>query len=184
MAQTPRLKSKYEKEIKAALKSELGIENVMAIPRLTKIVINSGLGEAKNDKNIIDDMVRDMTLIAGQKPVVTMTKKAVSNFKIRENMPIGVKVTLRGDMMWYFIDRLISIVLPRIKDFRGLPNRAFDGRGNYAVGVREHTTFPEVDPTKVVKIQGLQVIICTSAGNDASARLLLEKLGIPFQKKK
>jgi len=166
------------------LREELKIKNIMAVPTLEKIVLNSGLGEAKVDKTIIDDMVRDMAMIAGQKPVITMTKKAISNFKIRENMPIGVKVTLRGDMMWHFIDRLISIVLPRIKDFRGIPLKAFDGRGNYAVGIKEHTVFPEVDPTKVTKLRGLQVIICTTARNDEAALLLLQKLGMPFQKKK
>ena len=178
-----RLKTKYN-EIKKEIQDELKISNVMAIPKLTKIVLNSGLGEAKNDKDIIDEMLRDMTMIAGQKPVVTYTKKAISNFKIRENMPIGVKVTLRGNMMWYFLDRLISIVLPRIKDFRGVPLKAFDGRGNYAIGIKEHTVFPEVDPTKVTKIRGLQIIICTNAGNDDNARLLLTKLGMPFQKKR
>lgn len=178
-----RLKTKYN-EIKKDLQEELKISNVMAMPKLTKIVLNSGLGEAKNDKDIIDEMLRDMTMIAGQKPVVTYTKKAISNFKIRENMPIGVKVTLRGNMMWYFLDRLISIVLPRIKDFRGIPLKAFDGRGNYAIGIKEHTVFPEVDPTKVTKIRGLQIIICTNAGNDDNARLLLTKLGMPFQKKR
>lgn len=178
-----RLKIKYL-EIAKELQKELDIKNVMALPRLTKIVINSGLGEAKLNKDIIDEMVRDVAMIAGQKPVVTMTRKAISNFKIRENMPIGVKVTLRGDMMWYFLDRLISIVLPRIKDFRGVPVKSFDGRGNYAVGIKEHTVFPEVDATKVSKLRGLQVIICTNTGNDDQARLLLEKLGMPFQKKR
>ncbi len=178
-----RLKTKYN-EIKKELQDELKIANVMAVPKLTKIVLNSGLGEAKNDKDIIDDMLRDMTMIAGQKPVITYTKKAISNFKIRENMPIGVKVTLRGNMMWYFLDRLISIVLPRIKDFRGVPLKAFDGRGNYSIGIKEHTVFPEVDPTKVSKIRGLQAIICTNAGNDEGAKLLLTKLGMPFQKKR
>lgn len=178
-----RLKIKYL-EIAKELQKELNVKNVMALPKLTKIVINSGLGEAKLNKDIIDEMVRDVAMIAGQKPVVTMTRKAISNFKIRENMPIGVKVTLRGDMMWYFLDRLISIVLPRIKDFRGVPVKSFDGRGNYAVGIKEHTVFPEVDATKVSKLRGLQVIICTNTGNDDQARLLLEKLGMPFQKKR
>jgi large subunit ribosomal protein L5 len=178
-----RLKIKYL-EIAKELQKELDVKNVMALPKLTKIVINSGLGEAKLNKDIIDEMVRDVAMIAGQKPVVTMTRKAISNFKIRENMPIGVKVTLRGDMMWYFLDRLISIVLPRIKDFRGVPVKSFDGRGNYAVGIKEHTVFPEVDATKVSKLRGLQVIICTNTGNDDQARLLLEKLGMPFQKKR
>jgi large subunit ribosomal protein L5 len=184
MKSLPRLKEKYQKVISQELQKELKIANKMAIPNLTKIVINSGLGEAKNDKNIIDEMLRDVTQLAGQKPVVTMTKKAISNFKIREKMPIGVMVTLRGDMMWYFFDRLVAIVLPRMKDFRGIPSRSFDGRGNYALGIKEHTVFPEVDPTKVAKLRGLQVIICTNAGNDDSAFLLLQKLGMPFQKKK
>lgn len=178
-----RLKIKYL-EIAKELQKELNVKNVMALPKLTKIVINSGLGEAKMNKDIIDEMVRDVAMLAGQKPVVTMTKKAVSNFKIKENMPIGVKVTLRGDMMWYFLDRLISIVLPRIKDFRGVSVKSFDGRGNYAIGIKEHTVFPEVDATKVSKLRGLQVIICTNTGNDDQARLLLEKLGMPFQKKR
>ena len=184
MKSVPRLKEKYYKTFKSELQKELNIKNVMAVPNLEKIVINSGLGEAKLDKSIIDDMVRDVAMLAGQRPVVTMTKKAISNFKIRENMPIGVKVTLRGDMMWHFIDRLISIVLPRIKDFRGISAKAFDGRGNYAVGIREHTVFPEVDPTKVLKLRGLQVIINTTSKNDEGAYLLLQKLGMPFQKKK
>ena len=184
MKSVPRLKEKYNKIIKKELQTELNVKNVMAIPNLEKIVINSGLGEAKIDKTIIDDMVRDVAMLAGQRPVVTMTKKAISNFKIRENMPIGVKVTLRGDMMWQFIDRFISIVLPRIKDFRGISAKAFDGRGNYAIGIREHTVFPEVDPTKVTKLRGLQVIINTTSSNDEGAFLLLQKLGMPFQKKK
>jgi large subunit ribosomal protein L5 len=184
MKQLPRLQEKYIKEIRQQLKDELKLDNIMSVPTLSKIVINSGLGEAKFDKSIIDEMVRDMTMIAGQAPVVTKSKKAVSNFKIRENMPIGAMVTLRGDMMWYFIDRLISIVLPRIKDFRGISAKAFDGRGNYSLGMREHTVFPEVDATKVTKIRGLQVVINTTATNDNDGYLLLEKLGMPFQKKK
>ena len=184
MANQPRLKTKYNETIKEELRKELDIKNVMAIPRLTKIVVNSGLGEAKSEKGIIEEMVRDIMALSGQKPVVTLSKKAVSNFKIIKNMPIGVKVTLRGNMMWYFIDRLIAIVIPRIKDFRGLPVRAFDGRGNYAIGLKEHTVFPEVDPTKVSKIRGLQVIICTNTNNDEQSKLLLDKLGVPFQKKR
>ena len=184
MANSPRLKSKYLQEIKPALKKEFKIANVMAVPNLTKIVINSGLGEAKEDKNIIEEMARDLAMLTGQKPVVTKSKKAISNFKLKENIPIGLKVTLRGNMMWYFIDRLISIVLPRIKDFRGIPRKSFDGKGNYALGISEHTVFPEVDATKVSKLRGLQVIICTTAGKDELAEALLEKLGMPFQKKK
>lgn len=184
MSNLPRLKIKYNETIKTELVNELGVKNVMAIPKLTKIVVNSGLGDAKSEKGVIEEMARDFALLTGQKAVVTLTKKAISNFKIKENMPIGLKVTLRGNMMWYFIDRLISIVIPRIKDFRGLPTRAFDGRGNYAIGIKEHTVFPEVDPTKVTKLRGLQVIICTNTGNDDQAKLLLTKLGVPFQKKR
>jgi large subunit ribosomal protein L5 len=184
MSTEPRLKTKYFKKIKSELQKELSIKNVMAIPTITKIVINSGLGEAKNDKAIIDDMIRDMAMLAGQKPVATMSKVAISNFKLRENIPIGAMVTLRGNMMWHFLDRLISIVLPRIKDFRGIPYKSFDGRGNYSLGIKEHTVFPEVDPTKVSKLRGLQVVICTSARNDDQAFLLLQKLGMPFMKKK
>jgi large subunit ribosomal protein L5 len=184
MAETPRLKKKYLEIIKPELQKELGIKNVMAIPTVTKIVINSGLGEGKDDKTIIEDMVRDMTQLAAQKPVVVKSTKAISNFKLVVGKPIGVKVTLRANMMWYFLDRLISIVLPRIKDFRGIPAKAFDRRGNYAIGISEHTVFPEVDATKVTKLRGLQVIICTNAGSDENAFLLLTKLGMPFQKKK
>jgi large subunit ribosomal protein L5 len=178
-----RLQEKYEKVIRAELQKEFGIKNMMAVPTVTKIVINSGLGAAKDDTGIIEEMARDIAMITGQRPIVTKTKKAISNFKIRENMDIGVKVTLRRNMMWYFLDRLISISLPRIKDFRGISVKAFDKRGNYALGISEHTVFPEVDPTKVSKLRGLQVIICTSAGNDEQAFKLLEKLGMPFQKK-
>lgn len=178
----PRLREKYEKEIKSELQKELNLDNVMEIPVITKIVINSGLGMAKDDSKIIEDMLEDIGMIAGQKPVVTKTKKAISNFKIKVGQDIGIKVTLRRQMMWYFMDRLISIVLPRIKDFRGIPVKAFDGNGNYALGIKEHTVFPEVDSTKVSKLNGLQVVICTSAKNDEQAMALLRKLGMPFQK--
>lgn len=178
----PRLKEKYDKEIQKELMKELKIDNIMAVPRLTKIVVNSGLGEAKDDSGVIEEMVRDIALITGQKPVVTKTKKAISNFKIRENQDIGVKVTLRSDMMWNFLDRLIALALPRIKDFRGVPTKSFDRNGNYALGIKEHTVFPEVDATKVSKLRGLQITICTSAQEDEQAFKLLEKLGVPFQK--
>lgn len=177
-----RLQIKYTKEIMPELKKELGIKNSMAIPTVTKIVVNSGLGEAKTDNTAIEEMVRDIALITGQKPVVTRTKKAISNFKIRKGMDIGVKVTLRRDMMWYFLDRIISIALPRVKDFRGIPTKSFDGAGNYTLGLKEHTIFPEVDATKVSKLRGLQVIICTNAKTDEEARKLLTLLGMPFQK--
>jgi large subunit ribosomal protein L5 len=178
-----RLQVKYEKEVRAELQKELGIKNIMAVPNVTKIIVNSGLGAAKDDSGIIEEMSRDIALITGQKPVVTKAKKAISNFKLKEGIEIGMKVTMRRNMMWYFLDRLISISLPRIKDFRGVPAKAFDRRGNYALGISEHTIFPEVDPTKVSKLRGLQIIICTSAGNDEDAFKLLEKLGMPFQKK-
>jgi len=164
------------------LKDELGIKNIMAIPTVTKIVVNSGLGEAKTDNTAIEEMVRDMALITGQQPIVTKTKKAISNFKIRQGMDIGVKVTLRKEMMWHFLDRLISLSLPRVKDFRGIPANAFDGNGNYALGIKEQTVFPEVDATKVSKLRGLQVIICTNAKDDAQAKRLLTLLGMPFVK--
>ncbi len=178
----PRLKIKYEKEVLPELQKTLGIKNKMAVPNLTKIIINSGLGEAKTDNTAIEEMVRDIALISGQKPMITKSKKAISNFKIRKGMDIGVKVTLRKDMMWYFLDRLVSVALPRVKDFRGVPVNAFDGQGNYALGLKEHTIFPEVDATKVSKIRGLQVIICTSADNNEQAKSLLSLLGMPFQK--
>lgn len=178
----PRLKIKYEKEVLPELQKTLGIKNKMAVPNLTKIIINSGLGEAKTDNTAIEEMVRDIALISGQKPMITKSKKAISNFKIRKGMDIGVKVTLRKDMMWYFLDRLVSVALPRVKDFRGVPVNAFDGQGNYALGLKEHTIFPEVDGTKVSKLRGLQVIICTSADNNEQAKSLLSLLGMPFQK--
>jgi len=177
-----RLQIKYEKEIMPELKKELGIKNSMAIPTVTKIVVNSGLGEAKTDNTAIEEMVRDIAVITGQRPIVTKTKKAISNFKIRKGMDIGVKVTLRRNMMWYFLDRIISIALPRVKDFRGIPSGSFDGAGNYTLGIKEHTIFPEVDATKVSKLRGLQVIICTNAKTDDEARKLLTLLGMPFQK--
>ncbi len=177
-----RLQVKYEKEIMPELKKELGIKNSMAVPTVTKIVVNSGLGEAKTDNTAIEEMVRDIAMITGQRPVVTKTKKAISNFKIRKGMDIGVKVTLRRNMMWYFLDRIISIALPRVKDFRGIPSGSFDGAGNYTLGIKEHTIFPEVDATKVSKLRGLQVIICTNAKTDDEARKLLTLLGMPFQK--
>lgn len=182
MAKKSRLQEKYENEVMPELKKMLGIENNMAIPTLTKIVVNSGLGEAKTDNTAIEEMVRDIALITGQKPIVTKSKKAISNFKIRKGMDIGVKVTLRGNMMWYLLDRIISIALPRVKDFRGIPANAFDGAGNYTLGIKEHTIFPEVDATKVSKLRGLQVIICTSSKNDDGARKLLTLLGMPFMK--
>lgn len=183
MADTkPRLKQKYDDDIRAQLMKELKLDNVMSAPTITKIVVNSGLGEAKVDSRAIEEMVRDIALITGQRPVVTKAKKAISNFKIREGMDIGAKVTLRRDMMWYFLDRLIAISLPRIKDFRGVPRKSFDKQGNYTLGISEHTVFPEVDPTQVSKLRGMQITICTSAPTDEQAFKLLELLGMPFKK--
>jgi len=179
----PRLKEKYEKEIKLALQKEFKIKNVMAVPTVTKIVINSGLGEGKSDSNLIEQMVEDIAMIAGQRPVITKSKKAISNFKTRIGDQIGVKVTLRRDMMWQFLDRLISVSLPRIKDFRGISTKAFDNQGNYSLGIREHTVFPEVDSTKMLKIKGLQIVIGTSTDSTEQAFALLKKLGMPFKKR-
>lgn len=179
----PRLKEKYYNEIQGELMKELGIDNIMAVPNINKIVLNAGLGEAKNDSKIIDDMLEDLAMIAGQRPVVTKARKAISNFKLKDGEPIGVKVTLRRQMMWYFLDRLISIALPRVKDFRGVPYTSFDKNGNYALGLKEHTVFPEVDPTRVSRLNSLQIIINTSSDNDEHAFALLKKLGVPFQKK-
>lgn len=177
------LRKKYNSSIKSELQKELNLENVMSVPNLEKIIVNSGVGEAKTNQDLINQMVSNMTLITGQKPVVTKTKKAISNFKIREGMPIGVKVTLRDEMMWFFIEKLIHIVLPRIKDFRGVPLKSFDGRGNYSLGFKEQLVFPEIDTSVVTTPIGLQVVICTTAKDDESSKLLLTKLGMPFEKK-
>ena len=183
--QGARLKQKYEQEIRSKLMQELGITNVMAAPTLTKIVVNVGIGkEALTNAAAAQEMAADIATITGQKPVVTKSKKAISNFKLRQGMDNGIKVTLRKDRMWDFYDKLVNVVLPRGKDFRGVPRKAFDKHGNYALGIKEHTVFPEIDTSKMVKIRPLQVIVCTSAGNDEAAELLLEKLGMPFKKEK
>lgn len=179
----PFLKQKYEQEIKKELIQELGIKNPMSVPGLVKIVVNAGVGkEFTANSNVAEEYAQDLSLITGQKPVVTKSKKAVSNFKLREGTDNGLKVTLRGDRMWEFLYKLTNVVLPRVKDFRGLSDKSFDKRGNYALGIKEHTVFPEIDTSKLVKIRTLQVIICTSAQNDADAKLLLQKLGVPFNK--
>lgn len=179
----PRLKKEYKDKIQGQLKEELGLDNVMAVPKLDKIVINVGLGDAKDDSSLIEVFAKDLRLIVGQEPVVTKAKKAISNFKIREGQPIGLKVTLRGDRMWEFIDRLINVVFPRVRDFRGLSDRTFDGKGNYTTGISEHMVFPEVDPNKVTRPHGMQITICTSGENDKAGRKLLKLLGMPFLKK-
>jgi large subunit ribosomal protein L5 len=176
-----KLKTEYEKKIKQELMKELDIKNVMAIPKLDKIVVNVGMGEFKDNNSLLEQVVEDVTLLAGQKPIVTMSKKAISNFKIRENVPLGVKVTLRGYKMWNFIDKLINIVLPRVKDFRGVSPKAFDGNGNYSIGFKDQMVFPEIDSSKVMITHGLQVIIGTTTNNDDYARVLLSKLGMPFK---
>ena len=176
-----RLKDKYAKEIKGQLQKELGIENVMAVPRLDKIVINMGLGEATQNVKMMDPLVADLGSIAGQKPVITKAKKSIAAFKLREGMPIGAMVTLHGDAMYEFLDRLISVALPRVRDFRGVSSKSFDGRGNYTLGLRDQLIFPEIDYAKVDKIKGMNVTIVTSAQDDNGARTLLKYFGMPFR---
>jgi large subunit ribosomal protein L5 len=177
-----RLKDRYLKEIVPALGRELGIENRMAIPRLEKIILNMGLGEAVANPKILEGAVEELSAIAGQKAVVTKAKKSIATYKLRTGMPIGARVTLRGERMYEFLDRLINIALPRVRDFRGVSTKAFDGRGNYTLGVRDHFIFPEIDYAKTDKSKGLNVTIVTTAGQDDSARALLKQLGLPFGK--
>lgn len=179
---TPRLKSLYQDEIAGKVASEFGIKNPMAVPRIEKIVLNMGLGEATQNSKIIDAAVEELTAIAGQKPIVTKAKKSIATFKLREGMPIGAMVTLRRERMWEFLDRLMSTALPRVRDFRGVSKKAFDGRGNYTLGVRDHLIFMEVDYQKVDKSKGLNVTIVTTAENDEQARFLLREMGMPFMK--
>ena len=176
-----RLREKYQKEIKPALQKELGLENSMAVPRLDKIVINMGLGEATQNTKLLDPLVADLAHITGQKPVTTKAKKSIAAFKVRENMPIGAMVTLRGDTMYEFLDRLISVALPRVRDFRGVSTKSFDGRGNYTLGIRDQLIFPEIDYSKVEKLKGMNITIVTSAQDDNSARALLRQFGMPFR---
>jgi large subunit ribosomal protein L5 len=176
-----RMHEKYQKEIKPALQKELGLDNHMAVPRLEKIVINMGLGEATQNVKLLDPLVADLATIAGQKPVTTRAKKSIAAFKVREGMPIGAMVTLRGEVMYEFLDRLISIALPRVRDFRGVSTKSFDGRGNYTLGVRDQLIFPEVDYAKVEKLKGMNITIVTTAGDDNQARALLRQFGMPFR---
>ncbi len=176
-----RLKEKYEKEIRSALSKELNITNAMAIPKLEKIVINMGLGEATQNVKIMDPLVADLASIAGQKPIITKAKKSIAAFKLREGMPIGAMVTLRGDTMYEFLDRLISIALPRVRDFRGVSSKSFDGRGNYTLGLRDQLIFAEIDYAKVDKLKGMNVTIVTTAKDDNGARALLKGFGMPFR---
>ena len=175
-----RLKEKYVKEIMPALQKELGYTNVMAIPKLDKVIINIGLGEAVQNDKAVDAAVGDLTIISGQKPLVTRAKKSIAGFKLREGMPIGVKVTLRGDRMYEFVDRLFSVALPRVRDFHGVPSKSFDGRGNYSLGLKEQLIFPEIDYDKIDKIRGMQVVFTTTAKTDEEGRALLAQLGMPF----
>jgi large subunit ribosomal protein L5 len=178
---TARLREKYQQEIRPALQKELGLTNLMAVPRLEKIVLNMGLGEATQNVKIMDPLVADLASVAGQKPVTTRAKKSIAAFKVREGMPIGAMVTLRGDIMYEFLDRLISVALPRVRDFRGVSTKSFDGRGNYTLGMRDQLIFPEVDYARVDKLKGMNVTIVTTAKDDNQARALLRQFGIPFR---
>ena len=177
---TPRLKRQYEDEVAPKLAKEFGFDNPMAIPRVEKISLNMGLGEAIQNIKILDDAVEELGALAGQRPTITRAQKSIASFKVREGMPIGCRVTLRGARMWEFLDRMISVALPRVRDFRGVSSKSFDGRGNYTLGIREHTIFPEIDMNKVDKLKGLNVTIVTTAGNDERARFMLRELGMPF----
>jgi large subunit ribosomal protein L5 len=176
-----RLKERYQKEVAPAIAKEFGIKNPMAVPRVQKVVLNMGMGEAIANAKILDTAVDELRSITGQKPVVTKAKKSIASFKLRQGMPIGVMVTLRGDRMYEFLDRLVSIALPRVRDFRGVSPKAFDGRGNYTIGVREQLIFPEIDFNKVDKLRGMNISIITTARDDEQARALLKGLGMPFR---
>lgn len=179
---TARLKERYDKEIAPALGRELSIDNRMAIPRVEKVILNMGLGEAVANPKILEGAAEELSLIAGQRAVVTKAKKSIATYKLRAGMPIGARVTLRGDRMYEFLDRLINIALPRMRDFRGVSSKAFDGRGNYTLGIRDHFIFPEIDYARTDKSKGLNVTIVTSAGRDDRAKELLKSLGMPFGK--
>jgi large subunit ribosomal protein L5 len=176
----PRLKERYEREILPELTKELGVDNVMALPRLEKIILNMGMGEAVANPKILESAVEELSAIAGQRAVVTKAKKSIATYKLRAGMPIGVRVTLRGRRMYEFLDRLINIALPRVRDFRGVSPKAFDGRGNYTLGIRDHFIFPEIDYSRTDKSKGLNVTIVTTAGHDDRALALLKRLGMPF----
>jgi len=179
-----RLYTYYKDEIISKLYEQFGYENINAVPRLQKIVINAGVGEAVEDRKVLDTVAANIGQIAGQAPVLTKAKKSISNFKLRDGMPIGAKVTLREKMMYEFLDRLINLALPRTRDFQGVPDKSFDGRGNYTLGVKEHTIFPEIDTDKVEKIHGMDITFVTSAETDEEAYTLLKLFGMPFQKRK
>ena len=178
----PRLKQRYNDEVRSQLKDSLGLGNIMEVPRFEKIVINMGVGRATQQQSLIDGAVRDLTIIAGQKPLVTKARKSIAAFKLREGNAIGAKVTLRGDRMWEFLDRLISLAIPRIRDFRGLPSQSFDGHGNYTFGVTEQLIFPEIDYDKVDTPRGMDITVVTSARTDDEGRALLAAFGFPFKR--
>jgi large subunit ribosomal protein L5 len=182
-AASPRLMKQYRSDIAPALMKDLGIQNAMAVPRIKAVVLSMGVGQAKENIKLLDTAVSEMTQIAGQKAVMTRAKKAISNFKLREGMPIGARVTLRGERMWFFLDRLINVTLPRVRDFRGISRRAFDGKGNYTLGLKDQLIFAEIDYSKVDLVKGMNITIVTTAGRDDHAMALLEKLGFPFIRK-
>jgi large subunit ribosomal protein L5 len=177
----PRMKTKYREEIQAKLLEEFGFENVMQVPKLTKIVVNMGVGEAARDSKLIDGAVKDLAAITGQKPSVTKARKSIAQFKLREGMPIGAHVTLRGDRMWEFLDRLLALALPRIRDFRGLSSKQFDGTGNYTFGLTEQVMFHEINQDKIDRVRGMDITVVTTAKNDDEGRALLKHLGFPFK---
>ena len=180
MANTPNLKKLYQDEVAPALMQKFGYKSVMQIPRLEKIVVNVGCSEARENAKVLDAVVNDLTTITGQKAVITKAKKSVANFKLREGMPIGAKVTLRGNKMWEFLDRLFNVALPRVRDFQGINPNSFDGRGNYALGIKEQLIFPEIEYDKIDKIRGMDIVVCTTAQTDEEARELLKLVGAPF----
>lgn len=177
-----RLKEKYEKEVSPALMSKFAYKNIMQVPKMEKVIINIGVGEAKENPKALEAAVNDLMIISGQKPVVTRAKKSIANFKIRQGMPIGTKVTLRGERMYEFMDKLFNVALPRVRDFRGVPSKSFDGRGNYTLGIKEQLIFPEIEYDKIDKIRGMDIIFVTTARTDEEAKELLEMLGMPFAK--
>ena len=178
----PRMQQLYKNEVIPALMKSQGYKNINQVPRIDKIVVNAGLGDIKDNAKSFSQAVEELGLITGQKPLVTLSKKAVANFKLRQGQKIGAKITLRGNTMWEFLDRLISIALPRVRDFRGVSSKSFDGRGNYSMGIKEQITFPEIDYDKIEKIRGFDICIVTSANTDAEAKALLTELGMPFKK--
>lgn len=178
----PRLKQRYKDEIRAKMQEQFSYSNLMMIPKLEKVVINMGVGDAVSDRKSVDKAYEEMMAIAGQKPVITKAKKSIAGFKVREEMALGVKVTLRQDRMYEFIDRLVTIALPRVRDFRGLSSKSFDGRGNFAMGLKEHIVFPEIEYDQVDTVRGMDIVVCTTASNDQEAKALLSEFNFPFRK--